>query len=154
MTDKDLPEFKNPPDQRLFEILTSNKYVAILGLTPDQNAASHRVARFLKRHGFQIYPVNPRYPTVLGEPSRPYLRNITGPVDIVEVFRRPEHLTGIVPDALQVGAKIVWLQLGTVNPGFAREAQDAGLEVVMNKCMKKEFERLVLKRNLGRRHAP
>jgi predicted CoA-binding protein len=140
--------FQNPPDERVTEILKTLKNVAVVGLTPKQETAANRVARFLNRHGFRLYPVNPRYESILGEPSSPYVRNITGPVDILDVFRRPEHLTGIIEDGLAVGARVIWLQLGTVDEEFARQAQEAGFEVVMDRCMKKEYERLVLMRRI------
>lgn len=140
--------FQNPADDRVAEILKTCKNVAVVGLTPKQETAANRVARFLNRHGFRLYPVNPRYESVLGEPSVAYVRNITGPVDILDVFRRPEHLAGIIEDGLAVGAKVIWLQLGTVDEDFARQAQEAGLEVVMDRCMKKEYERLVLMRRV------
>lgn len=140
--------FQNPPDERLTEILKTLKNVAVVGLTPKQETAANRVARFLNRHGFRLYPVNPRYESVLGEPSVPYVRNVTGPVDILDVFRRPEHLAGIIEDGLEVGAKVIWLQLGSFDEDFARQAQEAGFEVVMDRCMKKEYERLVLMRRV------
>jgi len=140
--------FENPSDERLTEILKTYKNVAVVGLTPKQETAANRVARFLGRHGFRLYPVNPRYESVLGEPSFPYIRNITGPVDILDIFRRSEHLSGVIEDGQEVGAKVIWLQLGTVNEEFARQAQEAGFEVVMDRCMKKEYERLVLMRRV------
>lgn len=144
--------FQNPSDDRLVEILKGAKNIAVLGLTPDPKAASNRVARFLKRHNFKIFPVNPRYATVLGEMSRPFLRYIDEPVDIVDIFRRPEHLAGVLEDALQIGAKVVWLQLGIVSEDFARRARGAGLEVVMDRCIKKEYERLILKRPVAKKY--
>jgi predicted CoA-binding protein len=140
--------FRNPTDERVTEILKTYKNVAVVGLTPKQETAANRVARFLSRHGFRLYPVNPRYESILGEPSVPYVRNITGPVDILDVFRRPEHLGGIIDDGLAVGAKVIWLQLGIVDEDFAGRAQEAGFEVVMDRCMKKEYERLVLLRRV------
>ncbi|HUU57609.1 MAG TPA: CoA-binding protein [bacterium] len=141
-------EFQNPSDERLAEILKAYKNVAVVGLTPKQETPANRVARFLNRHGFRLFPVNPRYESILGEPSFPYIRDISDPVDVLDVFRRPEHLAGIIEDGLAVGAKVIWLQLGTVDEEFARQAQEAGFEVVMNRCMKKEYERLVLMRRV------
>jgi predicted CoA-binding protein len=140
--------FQNPPDERLAEILKNYKTVAVVGLTPQQDTPANRVARFLTRHGFRLYPVNPRYEAVMGEPCVAYLRRVSEPVDVVEVFRRPEHLAGIIEDAGRVGAKVIWLQLGTVAPEFANQAREAGFEVVMDRCMKKEYERLVLMRRV------
>lgn len=148
MNDEKSEKFQNPTDERLAEILKSYKNVAVAGLTPKQESPANRVARFLKRHGFRIHPVNPRYESVLGEISWPYIRNIPEPVDIVDVFRRPEHLGGVIEDAVGVGAKVLWLQLGVFDEEFAAQAQEAGLEVVMNRCMKKEYERLVLMRRV------
>jgi predicted CoA-binding protein len=148
MNDEKVEKFDNPADERLAEILKSCKTVAVAGLTPKQESPANRVARFLKRHGFRIFPVNPRYESVLGEISWPYIRNIPETVDIVDVFRRPEHLRGILDDAANVGAKVIWLQLGIVDEEFAAQAQEAGFEVVMDRCMKKEYERLVLMRRV------
>lgn len=148
MAEEQFEEFQNPPNERLEELLKDYKNVAVAGLTPKQESSANRVARFLKRHGFRIYPVNPRYESILGEVTWPYLRNITDPVDIVEIFRRPEHLGGIIEDAVKVSAKVIWLQLGVVDEEFARRAKEAGFEVVMDRCMKKEYERLVLKRRV------
>ena len=141
-------EFQNPSDERLAEILKAYKKVAVVGLTPKQETPANRVARFLNRHGFRLYPVNPRYESVLGETSFPYIRDISDPVDVLDVFRRPEHLAGVIEDGQAVGAKVIWLQLGTVDEEFARRAQEAGFEVVMDRCMKKEYERLVLMRRV------
>jgi predicted CoA-binding protein len=144
--------FENPSETRITEILTGFRDAAIVGLTPEQTAAAHRGARFLKRHGFRIYPVNPRYASVLGEICYPYLRNVPNPVQIVNVYRRPEHLGGLVEDAVQIGAKVLWLHTGVVNVEFAGRALEAGLEIVMDRDIKKEYERLVLKRTIGNRY--
>jgi len=144
--------FQNPPDERLIEILKSARNIAVVGLTPDPKTPANRVARFLKRHSFRLFPVNPRYATVLGEICRPYLRHVDQQVDIVDVFRRPEHLAGVLEDALHIGARVVWLQLGIVNYDFAHRAQEAGLEVVMDRCIKKEYERLILRRSVARKY--
>ena len=148
MNDEKSEKYQNPSDERLAEILKAHKNVAVAGLTPKQESPANRVARFLKRHGFRIYPVNPRYESVLGEIAWPYIRNISEPVDIIDVFRRPEHLGGVIEDAVKVGAKVIWLQLGIFDEECAAEAQKAGLEVVMDRCMKKEYERLVLLRRV------
>jgi predicted CoA-binding protein len=148
MNDEKSEKYENPSDERLAEILKAHKNVAVAGLTPKQESPANRVARFLKRHGFRIYPVNPRYESVLGEIAWPYIRNISEPVDIIDVFRRPEHLGGVIEDAVTVGAKVIWLQLGIFDEEFAAEAEKAGLEVVMDRCMKKEYERLVLLRRV------
>jgi hypothetical protein len=148
MNEEKFENFENPTDERLAEILKTHKNVAVAGLTPKQESPANRIARFLKRHGFRIYPVNPRYESVLGEIAWPYIKDITEPVDIVDVFRRPEHLGGVIEDAVKVGAKVIWLQLGVIDEEFAALAQEAGLEVVMDRCMKKEYERVVLMRRV------
>jgi len=148
MAEAKFENFTNPSDARLTEILTAHKTVAIVGLTPKQESPANRIARFLKRHGFRIYPVNPRYASVLGEVAYAYVKNIPDQVGILDVFRRPEHLSGLIEDAQHVGAEVLWLQLGIINEEFAAQAQEAGFEVVMDRCMKKEYERLVLKRGV------
>ena len=135
MNDEKSEKYQNPSDERLAEILKAHKNVAVAGLTPKQESPANRV-------------VNPRYESVLGEIAWPYIRNISEPVDIIDVFRRPEHLGGVLEDAVKVGAKVIWLQLGIFDEEFAAEAQKAGLEVVMDRCMKKEYERLVLLRRV------
>lgn len=123
-------------------ILKSARTVAVVGLSADPSRPSHMVASYLKRQGYRIIPVNPNATEVLGEKSYPDLRSVPEPIDVVDVFRRPEHVPGVVEEAIAVGAKALWLQEGVVHPEAAERARQAGLRVVMDRCMLKEHQRL------------
>ncbi|MBI4277908.1 MAG: CoA-binding protein [Armatimonadetes bacterium] len=116
--------------------------VAIVGLSPDPQRPSHIVAAYLRGHGYRIIPVNPTVAEVHGERSYPNLRVVPEPVDIVVIFRRPEHVPGIVDAAIAIGARAVWMQEGVRHEQAAARARNAGLIVVMGRCIKKERERL------------
>jgi predicted CoA-binding protein len=118
------------------------KRVAVVGLSSDPSRPSYDVARYLQRQGYTIIPVNPKETEVLGEKSYPTLSDIPEPPDVVDVFRRPEYVGEIVDEAIKVGAKAVWLQLGVTNEEAARTAREAGLLVVMDRCMKIEHHML------------
>ncbi len=123
------------------EILHRWRIVAVVGLSPDPARPSHSVASFLKRRGYTIVPVNPRISEVLGETSWPDLRSIPFPVEIVDIFRRSELVGPIVDDAIAIGAKAVWMQLGVIDEAAARRARAAGLEVAMDRCPAIELRR-------------
>ena len=123
-------------------ILRSSKVVAIVGLSADRKKPSYGVAHYLKEHGYRVIPVNPREEEILGEKSYASLTAIPEPVDVVNVFRRSEKVAGVVEDAIGIGAKAVWMQEEVVNEAAAVKAREAGLEVVMDKCMKKEHQRM------------
>lgn len=123
-------------------ILANYRTVAVVGLTNKPDRPSYEVASYLQAHGYKIIPVNPAIKEVLGETSYPDLAAIPEPVEIVDIFRRPEDIPPIVEAAIQVGAKVVWMQLGIVNESAARRARQAGLKVVMDRCMKMEHQAL------------
>jgi len=125
------------------EMLTKYRTVAVVGLSPDAGKPSHEVAAYLKRAGFRIIPVNPACQEVLGERCYPTLADVPGEVEIVDVFRRSEFLPEIVEQAIAKGARVVWMQEGVVNEEAARRAGEAGLEVVMDRCILKEHIRVV-----------
>ena len=124
------------------EILNSSRVVAIVGLSPKPDRPSCKVASYLKKKGYKIIPVNPEVKEVLGEPSYPDLVSIPERVDVVDIFRRSEDVPAIVEEAIKIGAKAVWMQEGVVNEEAASRAREAGLLVVMNKCMRKEHRKL------------
>jgi predicted CoA-binding protein len=126
----------------LRRILTDYKRVAIVGLSDDRSRPSNFVGRYLLEHGFEVIPVNPNYEEVLGRKCYPDLTSIPTPVDIVDVFRRIEHIPALVDDAITIKAKVVWMQLGLVHEEAAQKARDAGLEVVMDRCIKIEHARM------------
>jgi predicted CoA-binding protein len=124
------------------KILTTYHTVAVVGLSPDSNRPSHKVASYLAQHGYKIIPVNPDAHDILGLPSYPDLKSVPRAVEVVDIFRRSEEVLPIVDEAIKIGAKAVWMQEGVINEEAAARARDAGLLVVMNKCMFKEHRRL------------
>lgn len=133
----EIPEY-NPPSEKIRAILKNHKRVAIVGVSPKPERDSHKVARYLKENHYEIVPVNPGQKEILGETCYPNLKAIPFPVDVVDIFRRPNAIPPVVDDAIEIGAKVVWMQLGLVHNQAAERARKAGLEVVMNKCIKTE----------------
>jgi predicted CoA-binding protein len=128
--------------KNLRRILTDYKRVAIVGLSDDWSRPSNFAAKYLLDHGFEVIPVNPKYDAILGQKCYADLRDIPGPVDIVDLFQRVERIPPFVDQAIEIGASVVWLQLGIVHEEAAQKARVAGLEVVMDRCMKIEYARL------------
>lgn len=128
----------------LRRILLENKTVAMVGLSASWHRPSFFAAKYLQEHGFRVIPVNPRYEgdAILTERCYASLRDIPVPIDVVDCFRRAQDIPPIVEDAIEIGAKVLWMQLGVVNESAAEAARAAGLEVVMDRCMKIEFGRL------------
>ncbi len=124
------------------EVLESYKVVAVVGLSPDPERPSNRVAKYLKQHGYKVIPVNPTLKEVLGEISYPDLTKVPEKVDIVDIFRRSEDVMPVVEEAIKIKAKVVWMQEGIINREAAEKAEKAGLKVVMDKCMRKELMKL------------
>lgn len=123
-------------------ILKENHTIAMVGLSADWFRPSYFAAKYLKDHGFRVIPVNPRYEEILGEKSYARVQDIPEPIDVVDCFRKPEDIPPLADAAIEVGAKVLWMQLGIVNEGAAAKAEAAGLEVIMNRCMKIEFARM------------
>ena len=126
----------------LRRILIENKRVAIVGLSDDWSRPSNFVGKYLLEHGFEVIPVNPKYDEILGQKCYADLKDIPTPVDIVDLFQRSDRIPPFVDDAIKIGAKVVWMQLGIVNEEAAQKTRDAGLEVVMDRCVKIEYARL------------
>lgn len=124
------------------KILNSSRIIAVVGLSPKPERPSYRVASYLKEQGYRIIPVNSQEKEILGEPSFPDLASVPEPVDVVDIFRRSEEAAPIVEEAIKIGAKAVWMQEGVMNEKAATRAKEAGLLVVMDKCMRKEHQRL------------
>jgi predicted CoA-binding protein len=133
----------NASDREIEEILTTARTIAVVGLSEKPDRESHMVAHYLKAHGYRIIPVNPAVPEVLGERSYPDLASIPAEIaiDVVDIFRRPEFIPAVVDAAIARGARVVWMQLGLVHNQAAEKARAAGLEVVMDRCMKVEHAR-------------
>ena len=123
-------------------ILNEYRIIAMVGLSPDPNRPSHRVAKYLINQGYKVIPVNPDAKEILGTRSYSNMSSIPEPIEIVDIFRRSEEVMPIVNEAIKVGAKAVWMQEGVINEQAAKKAQDAGLLVVMDRCMLKEHKRL------------
>jgi predicted CoA-binding protein len=128
------------------KILNEYRTVAIVGLSPNPSRASCRVASNLTRHGYNVIPVNPKAKEILGKTSYPDLSSIPAKIDVVDIFRNSEDVPPIVDEAIKIGAKAIWMQEGITNGEAASKARDAGLLVVMDKCMRKEHLRLIQKR--------
>lgn len=124
------------------DILKSSRVIAVVGLSSNPERPSYRVASYLKEQGYRVIPVNPKENKVLDEVAYADLHSIPEPVDVVDIFRRPEEAPAIVEQAIKIGAKAVWMQEGIVNETAAAQAREAGLLVVMDKCMLKEHQKL------------
>jgi len=132
-------------DENLKDILTGYKTVAIVGISPKEDRPSYIVASYLQSKGYRIIPVRPDGDTILGEKVYHSLMEIPKEieVDVVDIFRRSEDVPPIVDEAIQRGAEVVWMQEGVVHKEAGAKAEKAGLKVVMDRCMKKEYQRLV-----------
>lgn len=126
----------------LGRILTENRVIAVVGLSANESRPSFFAAKYMLDHGYKIVPVNPRYDQVLGQTCYPDIESIPVQVDIVDVFQRPDRVVPISQSAIDIKAKVLWMQLGVVNEEAAKLARQAGLEVVMNRCVKIEYARL------------
>ncbi|HEX8915571.1 MAG TPA: CoA-binding protein [Humisphaera sp.] len=116
--------------------MLAGRRIAVVGLSTDPYRASHDVASYLRQAGYEIVPVNPNHDEVMGLKCYPSLRSVPGPIDVVDVFRRPEHCADVVRDAVAVKAKGVWLQSGIVSDEAERIAQAAGIDFVQDRCLK------------------
>ena len=123
------------------EQILALKTIAVVGLSPKETRPSHGVARYLLAQGYHIIPVNPGYDEILGLKCYPSLRDIPEPVEVVDVFRRSEEALPVAAEAIAVGAKALWLQLGIVNDEAVRRAEEAGLLAVQDRCLKIEHAR-------------
>ena len=126
----------------LRRILKQGRTIAVVGLSANWWRPSYFAAKYMQEHGYRIIPVNPQYQEVLGEKCYANLRDIPEPVDIVDCFRRSEDIGPIADEAIAIGAKVLWLQLGVINHEAAEKARKAGLDVVMDRCVKIEHARL------------
>ena len=131
------------------QIIQNHESVALVGVSANPIRSSNFVASYLVRTPFRVYPVNPVYDEVLGQKSYPSLLDLPEVPDIVDVFRRPEAIPEVVDQAIEVGAKVVWLQLGLRHDDAARKAIDAGLQVVQDRCLKIEHARFSGKLHLA-----
>ncbi|HYA35431.1 MAG TPA: CoA-binding protein [Candidatus Binataceae bacterium] len=140
-------QFENPSDAEIRSILSRPTTVAVVGCSNNPGRDSLKIATLLKSRGFRVIPVNPALEPdalehALGERCYEDLVSIPDPVEIVDVFRRPEHLPAIVDDAIEKGARVLWCQLGVINLKAAERAQQAGMTVIMDRCPAIEYGRL------------
>jgi predicted CoA-binding protein len=141
----DLARYQDP--LTIQRVLLTSKTIAIVGLSDNELRASHFVGYYLKRHDYRVIPVNPRQTEILGQKCYPSLLDVPEPVDIVDVFRAPDALPGIARDAVTIHAGTLWCQFGVINEEGARIAEEGGLTVIMDRCLKVEHARY-----LGRMH--
>ena len=128
--------------KQIAEILRVCRTIAVVGLSAKRYRPSYGVAEYMQRAGYRIIPVNPHETEILGEKCYPDVESVPEPIDIVDIFRRSEYVPEIVEAAIRKGAKVVWMQEGVIHEEAARRAQEAGLEVVMDRCILKDHRRL------------
>ena len=141
----DVSRYQDPAT--IQRVLRGAKTIAVVGLSKNELRASHFVGFYLRRHGYRVIPVNPREAEILGETCCMSLTDVPVPVDVVNVFRAPHSLPGIAKEAVAIGAKSLWCQFSVINEAGARIAEDGGLSVIMDRCIKVEHARYV-----GRMH--
>jgi predicted CoA-binding protein len=141
----DLAPYQDP--LAIQRVLHATRTVAVVGLSGNELRASHFVGYYLKRHGYRVIPVNPREKEILGETSYASLLDVPEPVDVVDVFRAPDALPGIAREAVRIGARALWCQYGVINEEGTRIAEEGGLTVIVDRCLKVEHARYV-----GRMH--
>ena len=130
-------------DETMKEILQSAKTIASVGLSSNLDKESYWIGSYLKDQGYRLIPVNPTADEILGEKAYADLESIPDQIDVVQVFRRSEDVPPVVDSAIKAGAKVVWMQAGIVNEEAAQKAREAGLEVVMDACMRITHQRLI-----------
>jgi len=137
-----MPECQIPEQgathEQVAEILRRSRTIAVVGISHKEDRDSNKVARYLKEHGYRVIPVNPKYKEVMGEPCYPNLEAVPEHIDVVDIFRNVDAIPRIVDEAIEVKADCVWMQLGLAHDEAAEKARKAGLNVIMNKCMKIE----------------
>lgn len=126
-------------DSAIQQILEETNTIAIVGISHKDHRASHQVAKFLMERGYTVIPVNPKYDEVLGQTCYASLQDIPVAVDMVDCFRRSEDILPIAQSAIEIGAKVLWMQLGVVNEDAAALAEASGMKVVMDRCPKIEY---------------
>ncbi|WP_449192199.1 CoA-binding protein [Thauera sp.] len=128
--------------QTLRRVLRESRTIAVVGLSADWFRPSYFAAKYMQEHGYRIIPVNPKYAEILGEKCYPDLASIPEPIDMVDVFRKSADALPIAEQAIAIGAKSLWLQIGVINEEAKQKAEAAGLTVVMDRCVKIEYARL------------
>jgi predicted CoA-binding protein len=129
-------------DDGIREVLSSTKTIALVGASPDPQRASNAVMHYMLDRGYRVIPVNPSETEILGQKVVASLKDIQEPVDMVDVFRRSEHVSALCDEAIAIGAKSIWLQLGVIDEVAAKRAEAAGLKVIMDRCPAIDMPRL------------
>ncbi len=137
----EFPE-SNATTEEIRALLQNARTIAVVGASSNPDKDSHMVTAYLMKHGFEVFPINPGCSELLGLPCYSDLQSVPKHIDIVNIFRRPEALAKVVDEAIAAGAASVWMQLGLANNAAADKARAAGLEVVMNKCIKIEHMKI------------
>ena len=132
----------NPPSDQIKKILQNSKKIAIVGISPKEDRDSNKVAKYLLEKGYDIIPVNPGQKEILGKTCFKTITDIPFPVDVVDLFLNPKRVPPIVDQAIEIGAPILWMQIGVIHDEAAQKAREAGLTVVMDICIKDEHEKL------------
>lgn len=132
----------NPEEPEIARLLQASRTIAVVGVSAKPDRPSHQIALYLQSQGFTVFPVNPGHKTLLGVPAYKSVREVPEKIDIVNLFLRPEAIKVAVDDAIAAKAKAVWMQLGVVDNRAADEARKAGLQVIMDKCIRTEHGRL------------
>ena len=130
-------------EEGIKRLLTESKTIAVVGASPKPWRDSGAIAEFLSKKGYSVFPVNPQYQEIMGMKCYPDLKSIPGTIDIVDIFRNPDDVEPVIDEAIAVGAKSVWMQLGVVNQTAAAKAEQAGLDVVMDLCIAVEYRALM-----------
>ncbi len=137
----EMPEY-NPPSEEIVDILKNAQKIAIVGLSPKEERDSNMVARYLMEQGYEVIPVNPGQKEILGQTCYKSLLDIPFPVDVADLFLNPVRVPQVVDQAIEKKIPIIWMQLGVVHNEAARRAREAGIKVVMNKCIKVEHQNM------------
>jgi predicted CoA-binding protein len=132
----------NPPSNEIATILERSKKIAVVGLSPKQERDSHRVAKYLLENGYEVVPVNPGQKEILGRECYKSLEEIPYPVDVADLFLNPARIPAVVDQAINKGVGVIWMQLGIIHHEAAQKATEAGITVVMDRCMKQEHEKI------------
>lgn len=136
-------EFNNPSLQQIKSLLLQVKHIAVVGLSPKVSRPSHQVAKAMQGYGYHIIPVRPAVDEILGEPAYASLEQVPDPVDLVNVFRAPQHIAPIIDACIARGVPAVWLQDGVINQAEALRAEAAGMMVVMDRCIYRDYLQLI-----------
>ena len=137
----ELPD-SNPPSEEIKDILQKGKTIAVVGISPKESRDSNKVARYLMSRGYEIVPVNPGQKTILGKTCFRTLGDIPFPIDVADLFLNPKRVPPVVDQAIEKGVPVVWMQEGVVHNEAAQKARENGIQVVMNKCIKKEHMKM------------